>query len=67
MGGTAKGGLFLSCVDRDGFLRKECDGRDWGPNGQRMPPPHLKDASHIKLQYPSFTLSDEIFKSNEVN
>ena len=34
VGGTAHGGLFLDCDERDLFLDKECATYDWGPNAQ---------------------------------
>jgi len=67
VGGTARGGLFLSTTERNSFLMKECLGRNWGPNGQKRPPEHLINSHNIKKNYPSFTFSDEIFNSNEVS
>ena len=42
VGGTAHGGLFLDCDERDVFLDEECATYDWGPNAQREWPQHLK-------------------------
>ena len=71
VGGTAHGGLFLDTAERDAFLKKECRGRDWGPNGQRELPEALRgtDANRlagVEAAYPSFTTSEKIFGGHEV-
>lgn len=66
VGGTAHGGLFLDCTERDTFLDKECASYNWGPNAQREWPQHLRGPVEDPLKtiiqnYPSFRTSDAIF------
>ena len=71
VGGTAHGGLFLDCEERDTFLDKECATYDWGPNAQREWPQHLKGPvddplATIARTYPSFKTSDDMFGDSTV-
>ena len=71
VGGTAHGGLFLDCDERDLFLDKECATYDWGPNAQREWPQHLRGPvddplATISKTYPSFKTSDAMFGDSTV-
>ena len=63
--GTARGGIFCDVAERDRFLRKVCDSRDWGPNGQRQDS-ELSLAA-VKAKFPSFQTSKDLFGSDIVD
>ena len=48
VGGTAHGGLFLDCAERDSVL-ESWKQRDWGPNGQREWPEDIKGPEGARL------------------
>ena len=62
VGGTAHGGLFLDCEERDLFLDKECATYDWGPNAQGVAFPlkrtRRRPLATISQTYKSFRTSD---------